>query len=1407
MPRSTRSSNSRPAMESLEPRLFLAADHGHDPASALVINVNTTVAGNISDSTDEDWWKVHLVQGHMYDLQTVLGTLTDTYLSIYDRDGSTWLTGDDDSGGRGASELKITPPATADYYVVVDGVVSSFDKDGLGNYAIRFNEVPYPGAVSAKGRILYLNNKGKRVPLRFVEVELYSQSEDRYYPDTSLDALLGTGHTDDQGNFLIDQDASGRPISNADPLPNTGTRDLYISVVADNPAATVSQDWMESHSGRYWELVSDTNPDVPDGVQDFKDLVLDPAEADIGLILDNIAVAQDWLENGTGWSRSQMTVYWPYGNWPAYVPYSVQDAFDSDTIEFPYNLMRSFPDPQSVVVHEYGHAIQHAARGGNLDLPNSDPPMGAQAPPGGGHYVDSQSSPGFAFIEGWAEFFQCAVFNDPNLDTLALADNHYWMGVDGRKTGINKDLNTGEAVEGAVASILWDIYDPSDGIDDGFDKLWTVFLSDQPNSIWSQDANNDFYHDWLARYGESDTLDQIFLSNGVPVRQEYLSANLNVTLGAITLAHTIVPGDAGAVPVVIANDGLERALGTVAVNLYASPDGTVANGIPLKTLSVALDLLPGARKTVSIPLKFDKDMPVGAYTLVAEADPDNKLNERTLSDNVAAEPTARVFAWKFGTFDDRKNVRLTVAAAGGTATTFALTGKGYGEIIGKSAFNAVNLYGTDKATAVTITAAAGPAVSIGDVAVSGSLGSFKGAAIDLRGNFSATGTLGTLTLRNLAGGGTISLNTSGAAVPAALQLAVTLGRVTDTSITTGGIPLKSLTAVEWQDAVLPADTLTATWIGTLTTTGERAVAAKSIPALAGDFAAGLLLSGAVSPHLTLATVKIAGGVTGSWQIAGPVGALRIGHILTSLALGAVTSVTTSSALVREVEAGAPKNLIAIEGAEAMSRFTFTSLKTWPKTLADFASAGGPLVADDVLAAMTLASLKNHSAANLGKWTGNPAKLAPSLLASYGQTTDPTYKYVRNVAYIYDNALAVLALLAGTPDAESQARAFQIADAFVLLQTFDRMNAQAAPDTQFPALVPAPLRDAYVPGRVAPSRTASRVTVRTVKGIDNASTGNQAYAALALMRAADAAAAAGDAARADDYMRTARELLLYVGRNRQRPDPLRGFRLNGTPDPGPARSTENNVDLSVAFGLMAGIETDPALKDQWTAWQGWAEDFRQQMFGPNARFGTLSWIKADWQYFRAGTGLQDDINVDLVPIDAGAWSALGLGDTRDVAFDFLEFLATSKDAAGRVYTGFDPGFRAVIDPAETSLRDGVGSEMTAYMALIARHMGDGAILAALPDRATLTAPEQAAYDWIAAAADSGAADQDLADALIGQLAAIQLFAPNTDRLGLAAAPVRNVGTGECSLVNGWSLAATCWTRCAYLGWDLLTSSAV
>ena len=707
-----------------------------------------------------------------------------------------------------------------------------------------------------------------------------------------------------------------------------------------------------------------------------------------------------------------------------------------------------------------------------------------------------------------------------------------------------------------------------------------------------------------------------------------------------------------------------------------------------------------------------------------------------------------------------------------------------------------------------------------------------GAAIDLSGNgVAARGlTLGSATvagdllsnLWKIAGSvGTINvvgtvedwaLGQTGSPITSANSL--TFGIVTDAALCADKA-ISSLRAVSWAHGAVRAGA-----IGTLSITGKAGVPARgavpAVPGVSGDIGATISLTGngVTAGGLTLGSATIAGSlISPNWSIVGKAGSLSISRLLASMDLpGAnLTSIKTSDPLVRVLVDGIPQYLLAVKDDGTLFPIHFASLAQWPKTICDQSIASGDPqpTSQDVLGSMTLASLKNHMVSSgLGTWTGDPSRLSPGLVASYAPTSDPNYRYVSGISYVYDDSLAIQALLVGTPNAECRGRAFQIADALVLLQDRDPMNASAVPDAEFGDLRPAPLRDGYGVGIVAASRTAATVTVRNV-GITRTSSGNQAYVAMALLRAGDVAESAGGTARAADYRKTAKELLLYVARNRSRPGPLDGFGLSNDPTIGTARSTEHNVDLAAAFDRVAAKEASGPLKTQWEAWRDWASSFQNQMYGPNERFSTLGWISSGWNYLRAGTDTGDGINKDLVPIDVGAWSYLALGDTHDVPFDLLEFLATSTDAKGRTYTGFDPGFRAVADDNLTNRRDGVGSEVTAYVVLMARSLGDTAILASLPGRASLTPDEQTAYDRIVAMAGAGGTDHDLADSLVSQMANMQLNAPNTDGLGLVAAAVRNVDTGETGsiLVNGWSLASTSWARFAYAGWNVFSESTV
>ena len=284
------------------------------------------------------------------------------------------------------------------------------------------------------------------------------------------DYKIAEGYTDGTGHFTFTRDTNGHTILNEDPgLGESGTRDIYIKCFAENEAARVSDDWFNEILGDTWYAETTVHYDVAGPVFDIS----------IGITGDNspafgipalIKADRDWLSSTTGWARDKLGVLYPDTDWPNFFGI------------WKYNVMRipdGWADDAETISHEYGHGIHYSTRDGDWPLiygrptgeedPNGWPIVGS-----GNHWIYSESSDWFALCEGWAEFFECVRHGDH----LSLETNDYWMGADGNGAwGPNTDGNTGEIVEGAFASILWDLYDGAndDGVNGGFSNLWTVF--------------------------------------------------------------------------------------------------------------------------------------------------------------------------------------------------------------------------------------------------------------------------------------------------------------------------------------------------------------------------------------------------------------------------------------------------------------------------------------------------------------------------------------------------------------------------------------------------------------------------------------------------------------------------------------------------------------------------------------------------------------------------------------------------------------------------------------------------------------------------------------------------------------------------------------------------------------------
>ena len=326
------------------------------------------------------------------------------------------------------------------------------------------------GTVEIVGRFMYIDEDGIYQPARFVDLWLYDEDT------VSNDDYLGYTYTDLDGYY------SFTAILNED--IEEGTLDPYIWVSADNDYARTVDAY-----GVLYEIPTATAWNVNDGVYDFGELhftIYNEAWQAIDAVLDEVV----WIYSETGYTRDSIDINWPVGDWP---------GSWGDSIDLPEKNVASWD--RTVLYHEFGHCIMYEIYG------NSWPPGD-----GGPHYVWSEIGEGFAVTEGWAEFFECAVPNDP--DNLYGVYNGHGGNIETNDWYQVEDEGEmdGALVEGSIASILWDIYDPAndDTLDLGFDEIWEIFYTYNPDSI------HDFWNAWNSLgYGYRSGLNTVFWTYGI----------------------------------------------------------------------------------------------------------------------------------------------------------------------------------------------------------------------------------------------------------------------------------------------------------------------------------------------------------------------------------------------------------------------------------------------------------------------------------------------------------------------------------------------------------------------------------------------------------------------------------------------------------------------------------------------------------------------------------------------------------------------------------------------------------------------------------------------------------------------------------------------------------------------------
>ena len=344
-----------------------------------------------------------------------------------------------------------------------------------------------------------------------------------------------------------------------------------------------------------------------------------------------------------------------------------------------------------------------------------------------------------------------------------------------------------------------------------------------------------------------------------------LNADLVGTVDLSRLPNPLVPGDSVTIPVQVVNQGDQPAVGKIAVALYVSADQTLAGAMPIVTLAnQSLNLAPGKSKTLIAKLVIGSDAPAGAYYILANIDPQHVVAGDDPANNLAVSAQQRSLVYQFGAVPGRTgSVKLVFQGDGGGTFTLSLKGNGMGQVFPGADPSDLTLTGADAGSAMSVTLkGVSGHVQIGNITL-GSVKSISAGGVDLLGNLTATGTLGSLTLGDIAGPSTITIQ--GAGVP----LTFTARCVTDLVLDCAS-PIKAITVANWAPSIgAPDDAnlIIAPSLGSLRVNGDKKTG------LPGAFGAGVQLSGAASGP-TLGSAKVAGAITGGvWRVTGAVGSI------------------------------------------------------------------------------------------------------------------------------------------------------------------------------------------------------------------------------------------------------------------------------------------------------------------------------------------------------------------------------------------------------------------------------------------------------------------------------------------------------------------------------------------------------
>lgn len=400
------------------------------------------------------------------------------------------------AGGAGAAGGALVPELRHTY-VYPPPVVTPIPESEIPEEARR----PGAGGANAEdqvivyGQLHVAGRGGSAVPAANAAVCIYDAD--------SANRLTIITHTGVQACRIIGSNGSFMvTVPSADP-DGTGRPDIVVRFFSTNNVASVlNVNSMGSGPPYSYDLAR--RDDVPAGPLNLGMVVI-PNTHPFGLAhtaLLEVTEAHEFFESEFGYDVPRVLVAFSRDGRAYYLP-STEAIF----LAGPPSTLSG----RHTVLHEYGHHVHNAVYGQNRL------PLSAHCSP---HYFSVPSSASCAWTEGWANFVPSLVDGSPIVARTAFQT---WDIESGQVaiSGIPTDFGHGDAVEGRISSLLWDLHDSlperGDTVQGGAQMIWDSLRGSTEASSELPAADiHEFREDWEARGYPG--LGEAFALNTIPSR-------------------------------------------------------------------------------------------------------------------------------------------------------------------------------------------------------------------------------------------------------------------------------------------------------------------------------------------------------------------------------------------------------------------------------------------------------------------------------------------------------------------------------------------------------------------------------------------------------------------------------------------------------------------------------------------------------------------------------------------------------------------------------------------------------------------------------------------------------------------------------------------------------------------------